>query len=333
MQNRVTGYDVGIFPESVVSSPRRDLSEETTDPVPTPANVGKLQITATPWATKTSPTATPWPTKTPASATSLYMKGHIYMSYTKRTLIASLSFLILTLCVGVCALADEYISFKWEGFGFGDEEIEIKIGFNLYHDNKGKVFFCAIEADYEETWHVFFHTQGSNEDYVFAKCEAREVQGFVKRTELYQLQPESYELYDLIKMPLQAYPLLERLQINSYYGNIGITEYLSNDMMCTIVEARSNTCTIRINDDNAKHYAQLFDFLVSLPSRTAAVVHKATTYRFASSSVEFGYVDETDKTVWVCGVEGNRTQIIYKITSKDMYKLGWVDSSALEYWR
>lgn len=140
-----------------------------------------------------------------------------------------------------------------------------------------------------------------------------------------------------IKTPLQTYPISTSDNTPTYTEIEGAqtgTIYASD--LCTILDVYSSGyCRVKypISGGTRTQYAKLSSFFNSTASIVSdSVVSNGTAYRRSSGTATIGSVNTTDdKTVWRCGNPSNgRSQIIYRVTGTNNYKLGWVQNSVLK---
>jgi len=135
--------------------------------------------------------------------------------------------------------------------------------------------------------------------------------------------------------PLTVYTISTSENTPTYSDIEGVaTGRISYKDECVILQIYEHGfCQVRYPLDKGGTRTQLVGinvFLMNFPYNTASVTKKASAYRRSSGSATIGSVDTRDTTVWICGEENGRVQIIYNVTGSNRYKAGWVDASALD---
>ena len=115
-------------------------------------------------------------------------------------------------------------------------------------------------------------------------------------------------------------------------GNKSGTIYAAD--LCTITRIDGDGWLIvnypTSNNRTRTLFVRARDFFCATSFQEASVSKYATAYRRSSGNESIGSVDAADRLVYVIGSSQNgRTQIVYRVTNSNYYKMGWVSTDAL----
>ena len=117
-------------------------------------------------------------------------------------------------------------------------------------------------------------------------------------------------------------------------GNKSGTIYAAD--LCTITRIDGDGWLIvnypTSNNRTRTLFVKARDFFCATSFQEASISKYATAYRRSSGSESIGSVDSADNLVYVIGSpQNNRSQIVYKVTNSNYYKMGWVRTDAIRF--
>ncbi|GHU75024.1 hypothetical protein AGMMS49992_18120 [Clostridia bacterium] len=131
------------------------------------------------------------------------------------------------------------------------------------------------------------------------------------------------------KLSLICYPITTSGTIQTYSRKYYAADgWITANSQCTIIDVQyDGYCSVRYDVQSGIkiQYAHLSDFFIDMPFAVGRITSKTDAYRHSTGNETIGFVDTRDTTVWICGNQNGRTQIICSVTGSNNYKLGWIN--------